>query len=160
VYAEVAGYGTNIDAYHMAAPRPDASQAARCIAMAIESAGLAPGDIDHVNAHGSSTSLNDVTESLAVRSALGAHADRVSVTGTKPYHGHALGASGAIEIGITCLAIRDGWIPPTLNLEEPAEGCDLDFVTGSGRDGAVRAALSNSFGFGGINAVLLLTAPA
>jgi 3-oxoacyl-[acyl-carrier-protein] synthase II len=160
VYAEVAGYGTNIDAYHMAAPRPDASQAARCIAMAIESAGLAPADIDHVNAHGSSTSLNDVSESLAVRSALGAHADRVSVTGTKPYHGHALGASGAIEIGITCLAIRDGWIPPTLNLEEPAEGCDLDYVTGSGRDGAVRAALSNSFGFGGINAVLLLTAPA
>ena len=81
------------------------------------------------------------------------------MTGTKPYHGHALGASGAIEVGITCLTIRDGWVPPTLNLEEPGEGCDLDYVTGEGRTQEVRAALTNSFGFGGINAVLLLTAP-
>ncbi len=158
-YAEIAGFGTNIDAYHMAAPRPDGSLAARCIAEAIRTAGLRADDIDHVNAHGSSTVLNDSTESLAIRRALGDHADAVPVTATKPFHGHALGASGAIEVGITCLTIRDAWIPPTLNLEEPGEGCDLDYVTGTGRDHDVGVALSNSFGFGGINAVLLLAKP-
>lgn len=158
-YAEIAGYGSNIDAYHMAAPRPDASVASVCMANALASGGLSAEDVDHINAHGSSTTLNDTAETLAIRSALGAHADRVSVTGTKPFHGHALGASGAIEIGITSLAIRDGWIPPTLNLENAGEGCDLDYVTGTGRDQEVRVALANSFGFGGINAVLLLTAP-
>ena len=106
VYAEVAGYATNNDAYHMAAPLPDGSRAADCIAAAIASAGLRPEDIDHLNAHGSSTPLNDSTETRAVRTALGAHADRVSVTATKPYHGHALGASGAIEVGIACLCIE------------------------------------------------------
>jgi 3-oxoacyl-[acyl-carrier-protein] synthase II len=160
VYAEVAGYATNNDAYHMAAPLPDGSRAADCIAAAIASAGLGPEDIDHLNAHGSSTPLNDSTETRAVRTALGAHADRVSVTATKPYHGHALGASGAIEVGIACLCIEDGWIPPVLNLEHPDPECDLDYVTGTaGRDQEVRALLSNSFGFGGINAVLVLTAP-
>jgi 3-oxoacyl-[acyl-carrier-protein] synthase II len=159
VYAEVRGYGINNDAYHMAAPRPDGSRAAACMVAAIDSAGLTRSDIHHVNAHASSTVLNDSTETLAIRTALGDHADRVPVTGTKPYHGHALGASGAIEAAISCLAMRDGWIPPTLNLEVPGEGCDLDYVTGSGRDGTYRAVLSNSFGFGGINAVLLLTAP-
>jgi len=159
VYAEVRGYGTNNDAYHMAAPRPDGSRAAACILAAIEAGGLTPTDVDHVNAHASSTTLNDGTESSAIRAALGAHAERAPVTGTKPYHGHALGASGAIEAAIVCLTLRDGWIPPTLNLSEPGEGCDLDYVTGSGRDRACRAVLSNSFGFGGINAVLLLTAP-
>lgn len=159
IYAEIVGYGTNIDAFHMAAPRPDGSMATACITAALAEAGLTADAIDHVNAHGSSTSLNDQTESAAIRAALGEHADRVSVTGTKPYHGHALGASGAIEIGITCLTIRDGWIPPTLNLRTAGEGCDLDYVTGAGRDQEVRVALSNSFGFGGINAVLLLTAP-
>ena len=158
IYAEVAGYGTNNDAYHMAAPRPDGSQAAACMKAAVESAGLAAADVDHINAHASSTPLNDATESMAIRSALGARADAVTVTGTKPYHGHALGASGAIELGIACLSIRDGWVPPTLNLDEPGEGCDLDYVTGSGRDQAVRTVLSNSFGFGGINAVVCLSA--
>ncbi|MDH3205912.1 MAG: beta-ketoacyl-[acyl-carrier-protein] synthase family protein [Gemmatimonadota bacterium] len=159
MYAEVRGYGTNNDAYHMAAPRPDGSRAAACILAAIESAGLAPSDVGHVNAHGSSTALNDSTETKAIRAALGEHAARVPVTGTKPYHGHALGASGAMEAAIACLTMRDGWIPPTLNLLEPGVGCDLDYVTGAGRDGTYRAVLSNSFGFGGINAVLLLTAP-
>jgi 3-oxoacyl-[acyl-carrier-protein] synthase II len=159
IYAEIRGYGTNNDAYHMAAPRPDGSRAAECMRMAIEAAGLAPEDVDHVNAHASSTPLNDPTESRAIRDALGAHADRVPVTGTKPYHGHALGAAGAIEAAIACLSLREAWIPPTLNLVEPGEGCDLDYVTGAGRDGSLRAVLSNSFGFGGINAVLLLTAP-
>ncbi|MEX2465616.1 MAG: beta-ketoacyl-[acyl-carrier-protein] synthase family protein [Gemmatimonadota bacterium] len=160
IYAEVRGYASNNDAYHMAAPLPDGSRAAACMAAAVTSGGLGPGDIDHVNAHGSSTPLNDPIESRAVRSALGDRADRVSVTATKPYHGHALGASGAIEAGIGCLSILDGWVPPVLNLEHPDEGCDLDYVTGSGgRDQKVRALLSNSFGFGGINAVLLLTEP-
>lgn len=160
IYAEIRGYGTNNDAYHMAAPLPDGSRAAQCMADAVADGGLTPTDIDHVNAHGSSTPLNDVTESRAVRTALGAHADRVSVTATKPYHGHALGASGAIEVGITCLTIRDGWVPPVLNLEDADDGCDLDYVTAlEGRRQAVRAVLSNSFGFGGINAVLLVTAP-
>lgn len=159
IYAEVRGFGTNNDAYHMAAPRPDGSQAAICMLAALESSGLGREDIDHVNAHGSSTPLNDSTESKAIRTALGPHADRVSVTGTKPFHGHALGASGAIEVGISCLAMRDAWVPPTLNLEEPGEGCDLDYVRGDGRDQEIRAVLSNSFGFGGINAVILLTAP-
>jgi 3-oxoacyl-[acyl-carrier-protein] synthase II len=158
IYAEVRGYGINNDAYHMAAPRPDGSRAAECMRLAIDSAGLTATDIDHVNAHASSTPLNDGTESIAIRSALGAHADRVPVAGTKPYHGHALGASGAIEAGISCLSLRESWIPPTLNLVEPGEGCDLDYVTGSGRDGSLRAVISNSFGFGGINAVLLITA--
>jgi len=160
IYAEIRGYATNNDAYHMAAPLPDGSRAGACIADAVADGGLSPADVDHVNAHGSSTPLNDVTESRAIRVALGAHADRVSVTATKPYHGHALGASGAIEAGIACLTIRDGWVPPVLNLEDPDDGCDLDYVTGAaGRDQAVRALLSNSFGFGGINAVLLVTAP-
>ena len=117
--------------------------ASRCISAAIASADLQPGDVDHINAHGSSTPLNDATESLAIRSALGAHADEVSVTGTKPFHGHALGASGAIEVGITCLTIRDGWVPPTLNLDEPGDGCDLDYVTGEGREQAVNVAVTN-----------------
>ena len=159
VYAEIRGYGINNDAYHMAAPRPDGSRAAACILGAIESAGLTPTDIDHIGAHASSTLLNDPAETTAIRAALGDHADRVPVTGTKPYHGHALGASGAMEAAIACLTIREGWIPPILNLKESGVGCDLDCVTGSGRDGTYRAVLSNSFGFGGINAVLLLTAP-
>jgi 3-oxoacyl-[acyl-carrier-protein] synthase II len=158
IYAELRGYGINNDAYHMAAPRPDGSRAADCIRAAIASADLAATDIDHVNAHASSTPLNDATESKAIRAALGAHADAVPVTGTKPYHGHALGASGAIEIGISCLSLREGWIPPTLNFETPGEGCDLDYVTGAGRDARLGALVSNSFGFGGINAVVVLTA--
>jgi len=159
IYAELRGYGINNDAYHMAAPRPDGSRAADCIRAAIASAGLAPADIDHVNAHASSTPLNDATESKAIRDALGAHADAVPVTGTKPYHGHALGASGAIEVAIACLTLRDGWIPPTLNFESPGEGCDLDYVVGAGRDVRPKAIVSNSFGFGGINAVVVATAP-
>ena len=158
IYAELRGYGINNDAYHMAAPRPDGSRAAECMRAAIASAGLTPTDVDHVNAHGSSTPLNDGTESKAIRTALGAHADRVPVTGTKPYHGHALGASGAIEIGISALSLKHGWIPPTMNLEVPGEDCDLDYVTGAGRDVPLKAVISNSFGFGGINAVVLATA--
>ena len=159
IYAEVAGYGTNNDAFHMAAPRPDGSSAAKAITQALDAARLPAEALDHLNAHGSSTDLNDRTESLAIRGALGGHADRISVSATKPFHGHALGASGAIEAAITCLTICDGWAPPVLNLESAGEGCDLDYVTGEGRSEAVNAAVSTSFGFGGINAVLVLTAP-
>lgn len=158
IYAEIAGYGTNNDAYHMAAPRPDGSRAADAIGEALADAGLGPSVVDHVNAHGSSTELNDRTESVALRRALGARADLISVSATKPFHGHALGASGAIETAIACLAIADGWAPPTLNLSEPGEGCDLDYVTGDGRSAPIEVALTNSFGFGGINAVLVVTA--
>jgi len=159
IYAEIRGFATNNDAYHMAAPHPDGSRAAACMQAAIETAGLDMTDVDHVNAHASSTVLNDSTETVAIRKALGAHADQVPVTGTKPYHGHALGASGAMEAAICCLSLRDSWIPPILNHEAPGEGCDLDYVTGGGRSKELQVIITNSFGFGGINAVLVLTSP-
>lgn len=158
IYAEIRGYAVTNDAHHMTAPRPDAAQASRAMRQALATGGIRPEDVDYVNAHGSSTPLNDSTESLAIRSVLGGHADQVAVSGTKPYYGHALGASGAIEAAISCLVLARGWIPPTLNFEEPGEGCDLRYVTDGGRRAAVRVAVSNSFGFGGINAALALTA--
>lgn len=154
IYAEVLGYGTSNDAHHMTAPRPDGAQAARAMATALRTGGIAPEQVDYVNAHGSSTPLNDSTESRVIRSVLGEQADRAVVSGTKGYHAHCLGATGAIEAGITALAISRGWVPPTLNLEEPGEECDLPYVTGSGEARNVRYAVSNSFGFGGINAAL------
>lgn len=154
IYAEVRGYGTTNDAHHMTAPLPDGSQAGRAMEGALQTAGLEPGDIDWICAHGSSTTLNDSTETRAIRSVFGSRAEEVPVTSTKPYHGHALGASGAIEAGITSLVIRRGWIPPTLNLETPGEGCDLDYLPSEGIEAPVARALSNSFGFGGINASL------
>jgi 3-oxoacyl-[acyl-carrier-protein] synthase II len=154
IYAELAGYGSTNDAHHMTAPRPDGREAARAMRSALTTAGMTPAEVDYVNAHGSSTPLNDGTESAVVRSVLGDSTDAALVSGTKGYHGHALGATGAIEAAITALAMREGWIPPTLNLEEPGEGCDLTYVGPGGAQRAPRAALSNSFGFGGINAVL------
>jgi len=158
VYARVSGYGTTNDAFHMTAPREDGSQAARAMRLALDDAGVSPAEVDYVNAHGSSTPLNDSTESLAVESVMGEHARRVPISATKPYYGHALGASGAIEAAICALALRDGWIPPTLNLETPGEGCELNYVVGEGRPASLRHVLSNSFGFGGINASLVLSA--
>jgi 3-oxoacyl-[acyl-carrier-protein] synthase II len=154
IYAEILGYGTSNDAHHMTAPRPDGAQAARAMATALRTGGLRPEQVDYVNAHGSSTPLNDSTESRIIRQVLGDHADRVVVSGTKGYHAHCLGATGAIEAAITALAIQRGWIPPTLNLEEPDEECDLCYATGAGEARNVRFAVSNSFGFGGINAAL------
>ncbi len=159
IYGEVCGYGTTNDAHHMTAPRPDGSQAARSIRLALEAAAMQPDDIDYVNPHGSSTPLNDTTETTAIRLALGEHAYRVPVSGTKPYTAHALGASGAVEAAICCLAMQRGWIPPTLNLDDPDDGCDLDYVPGTGRAFTPRTCLSNSFGFGGINACLVFRAP-
>jgi 3-oxoacyl-[acyl-carrier-protein] synthase II len=159
IYAELGGYGTSNDAFHMTAPRPDGSQAARAMRAALRHAGLDATDIGYVNPHGSSTPLNDATESLALRQVLGAHADRVPVSGTKPFHAHALGASGAIEAAICCLAMDRGWLPPTLNFEAGDDGCDLDYIADHGREARVDACLSNSFGFGGINASLAMIRP-
>ena len=159
IYAEVVGYGNSNDAHHMTAPRPDASQAARAMRMALADAHVAPGEVSYVNAHGSSTPLNDVTETAAIRLVFGDHASRLQVSSTKAYYGHALGASGAFEAAISALALQRGWLPPTLNLDEAGDGCDLDYIPNRGRDHGVEYALSNSFGFGGINAAVVLKKP-
>jgi len=156
VYAEVVGYGSSNDAHHMTAPRPDGSQASRSMRLALSDAGVSPGDVGYVNAHGSSTPLNDSTETTALKQTFGDHAHRLQVSSTKGYYGHALGASGAIELAISALALDGKWLPPTLNHEVPGEACDLDYIPQHGRRADVEYALSNSFGFGGINAAVLL----
>jgi 3-oxoacyl-[acyl-carrier-protein] synthase II len=158
IYAEVAGYGTTNDAFHMAAPRPDGSQAARAMRLALRSAGVEPALIDFISPHGSSTPLNDSTETDAIKQVFGEGAYRIPISASKPYHAHALGASGAIEAALCCLAFRHRWLPPTLNLHADDDVCDLDYVPNHGRDYAPTMALSNSFGFGGINAALVLRA--
>jgi 3-oxoacyl-[acyl-carrier-protein] synthase II len=155
VYAEVCGFGLTNDAHHMTAPRPDGRQAARAMRNALTEARVAPHEVGYINAHGSSTPLNDSTETASVKQVFGDHAYRLAFSGTKGYYGHALGASGAIEAAICALASRRGWIPPTVNLDCPDPLCDLDHVTGAGRPLAPDYILSNSFGFGGINAALL-----
>lgn len=159
IYAELRGYGTTSDAYHMTAPRPDGKQAARAMRQALSSAGLSASTIDYINAHASSTRLNDTSETIAIRDVFGERAYQVPVSGTKPYHAHALGASGAIEAAICCLVMTRHWIPPTLNLDEPEDVCDLDYVPHCGRPAKPKAVMSNSFGFGGVNASLVFTAP-
>jgi 3-oxoacyl-[acyl-carrier-protein] synthase II len=155
IYAEVCGYGLTNDAYHMTAPRPDGRQAARAMRLALRDAHLAPSDIGYINAHGSSTPLNDPTETASIKQVFGDHAYRLALSGTKGYYGHALGASGAIEAAICALSLRNGWLPPTVNLETPDPACDLDYIPGEGRDARPEFVLSNSFGFGGINASLV-----
>ncbi|HTI04140.1 MAG TPA: beta-ketoacyl-ACP synthase II [Gemmatimonadales bacterium] len=158
IYAEVVGHAYTNDAYHMTAPRPDGRQAARAIQLALADGDVTPAEVGYINAHGSSTPLNDATETAAIKQVFGDHAYRLTVSGTKSYYGHALGASGAIEAAICALALSHGWLPPTLNLERPDPKCDLDCLPGSGggRAAAPRAVVSNSFGFGGINAALVL----
>ncbi len=156
IYAELIGYGTTNDAHHMTAPRPDGRQAARAMSLALADADVHPHEIGYVNAHGSSTPLNDPTETLAMKQVFGEHAATLEVSSTKGYYGHALGASGAFESAISALAIHDEWLPPTLNLVTPADGCDLDYIPGAGRAARVEHVLTNSFGFGGINAALVL----
>jgi 3-oxoacyl-[acyl-carrier-protein] synthase II len=156
VLAELLGAATTSDAYHMTAPRPDGSQAARCLTLALQDAHVAPHEVGYVNAHGSSTPLNDSTETLAFKLAFGDQARRLAISGTKGFYGHALGASGAIEAGITALALARGWLPPTINLREPDPACDLDYLASGGRALRPDIAVSNSFGFGGINAALVL----
>ncbi len=155
-YAELLGYGMTNDAHHMTAPLPSGRQAARAMQLALKDARLTPSEVSYVNAHGSSTPLNDPTETLAIKATLGDHAYRVPVSGTKGYYGHALGASGAIEAAICALALEREWLPPTINHVAPDDACDLDYVPADGRDARVDIVLSNSFGFGGINAALVM----
>ena len=156
VYGEIVGYASTNDAYHMTAPRPDGRQAARAMRLALADGDVAPRDVGYVNAHGSSTPLNDSTETTAIKDVFGDHAFRLAVSGTKGYYGHALGASGAIEAAICALALARRWLPPTINLEQPDPACDLDCLPQQGRAAAPDVVVSNSFGFGGINASLVL----
>jgi 3-oxoacyl-[acyl-carrier-protein] synthase II len=155
IYGEIAGYGMSGDAYHMTQPDPEASGAARSMQMALSSAGLSPEEIDYINAHGTSTPYNDRLETLAIKKVLGDVAYKVPISSTKSMMGHALGAAGAIEAALCLLAMRDGMIPPTINLENPDPDCDLDYVPNCARKKDVRVALSNSFGFGGHNVTLI-----
>lgn len=156
IYGEIVGYGSTGDAHHMTAPAPEGEGAVRAMAAALADGGLKPEDIDYINAHGTSTPYNDVTETLAIRRVFGEHADRLAVSSTKSMTGHLLGAAGGVEAIACLLAMERGMLPPTINLDEPGEGCDLDYVPGEARPAEVRACLSNSFGFGGHNAVLAL----
>ncbi len=160
ILAEVAGFGLTNDAFHMTQPREDGREAIRAMRMALQEAGCEPHEVEWVNAHGSATPLNDATEARAIRAVLGDHTPTVPVSGTKGWHGHALGASGAIETAIACLAIRHGWLPPTLNCTDPIPDGGLCFVPQGGVATRPRTVLKNSFGFGGSNATLLLRAPA
>jgi 3-oxoacyl-[acyl-carrier-protein] synthase II len=155
-YAEVLGYGATNDAHHMTAPLPSGEQAARAMALALAEAGLPPTAVDYVNAHATGTPLGDTAEARAIHRALGAHGARVPVSATKGLYGHPLGASGAIEAAIVALALDVGWLPPTTNLEHSDSDCDLAHVPAGGLDCPIRVAMTNSFGFGGINASLVL----
>ncbi len=159
IYGEVLGYALTNDAHHLTAPRPDGREAARAMRLALEDAHVGPGEIGYVNAHGSSTPLNDPTETRAIKQVFGEHAHRLAISGTKGYYGHALGASGAIEAAICALGLRRGWLPPTINLSEPDPACDLDYLANGGLEGAPEFVLSNSFGFGGVNACLVIRRP-
>ncbi|MFB9330482.1 beta-ketoacyl-[acyl-carrier-protein] synthase family protein [Paenibacillus aurantiacus] len=152
IIAELSGFGISNDAYHMSAPLPSGTQAARALRQALRDADLSEDEVGYINAHGSSTPLNDVTESKVIRAVFG---DRpVAVSGTKGLYGHPLGASGAIEAAITCLSLQEGWLPPTSNLENPDPLSPVDLIARAGRDARTAAAVSNSYGFGGINASL------
>ena len=158
IYCELSGYGISCDANHITAPHPEGRGAVQAMKMALDCAGLAPGDIDYINAHGTSTQLNDKTETLAIKKVFGEHATRLKVSSTKSMTGHLVGAAGGVEAAATVLAIRDQWAPPTINLENPDPECDLDYIPGKGVKMKIGAALSNSLGFGGHNAVLLFRA--
>jgi 3-oxoacyl-[acyl-carrier-protein] synthase II len=155
IYAELIGYGYTGDAYHITAPSPDGDGAVRCMRMAIKDAGLKPEDVDHINAHGTSTPLNDLTETVAIKTVFGDHAKKVPISATKSMTGHLLGAAGSTEAIFTILAIRDGIMPPTINYEEPDPQCDLDYVPNVSRKKPLNVAMSNAFGFGGTNATLV-----
>ena len=156
IYAEIIGYGQTSDAYHIAAPPEDGEGAARCMAVALRDAGLSPTDVDYINAHGTSTPLNDKCETLAIKTVFGDHAYKLAVSSTKSMTGHMLGAAGGIEAAFTALTLLNGIIPPTVNLDKPDPDCDLDYVPLVARETRVNVALSNSFGFGGTNGVIVL----
>ncbi len=156
IYAEMLGFGTSGDAFHMAAPAPDGEGAARCMQLALEDAGIAPVEVDYINAHGTSTDLNDKYETQAIKKIFGEHAKRLAISSTKSMTGHLLGAAGGIEAAYTALTIARDLIPPTINYENPDPDCDLDYVPNRAREAPVGKAMSNSFGFGGTNGTLVL----
>jgi len=155
VYAELIGYGANCDAYHMTAPSPDGEGAANCMKLALEDANILPNEVDYINAHGTSTPLNDVAETKAIKKVFGKHAYKLMVTSTKSMTGHLLGGAGGLEAVITVKALETGIVPPTINLEEPDPECDLDYVPNQARKANIKVAMSNAFGFGGTNACLV-----
>jgi 3-oxoacyl-[acyl-carrier-protein] synthase II len=155
IYAELAGYGMSADAYHMTAPEPEGAGAIASMVLALESAQLQPEEVDYINAHGTSTPAGDAAETKAIRKVFGDHAYRLAVSSIKSMTGHPLGAAGGIESVATVLTLHHGVIPPTINYDEPDPECDLDYVPNRARHAEVRAAVSNSFGFGGTNATLV-----
>lgn len=155
IYAEVIGYGANGDAYHITAPAPEGEGAARCMALSLKDAGILPGEVDYINAHGTSTEYNDANETQAIKKVFGEHAFKLPVSSTKSMTGHLLGAAGAVEGVFSVLALHYGTIPPTINYENPDPDCDLDYVPNQARRADIRVALSNSFGFGGTNACVI-----
>ena len=156
IYAEVLGYSLNNDAFHMTSPLPSGASCIRAMHEALADARVAPERIDYINAHASSSQLNDSTETMAIKEVFRSRAQQIPVSGTKPYTGHPLGATGAIEATIAALAIDRGWVPPTLNWQNPDPACDLEIVPRHGREAKINYVLSNSFGFGGINACVVL----
>jgi len=155
IYAEVIGYGANGDAYHMTAPAPEGEGAARCMRLALKDAGIAPSDVDYINAHGTSTEYNDANETQAIKKVFGEHAFKLAVSSTKSMTGHLLGAAGAVEGVFSVLALDHGMIPPTINYENRDPQCDLDYTPNQARKADIRVVLSNSFGFGGTNACVV-----
>jgi 3-oxoacyl-[acyl-carrier-protein] synthase II len=155
IYAEVIGYGANGDAHHMTAPAPEGEGAARCMRLSLKDAGIAPTEVDYINAHGTSTEYNDANETQAIKKVFGEHAFKLAVSSTKSMTGHLLGAAGAVEGVFSVLALRHGIIPPTINYENPDPDCDLDYVPNQARRADIRVVLSNSFGFGGTNACVI-----
>ena len=155
IYVELVGYGMSADAFHITAPSEDGDGAVRVMALALEDAGVRPEEVDYINAHGTSTPHNDRLETLAIKTCFGDHARRLAISSTKSMTGHLLGAAGGLEAGIAALAVHHQQVPPTINLDNPGEGCDLDYVPHTSRRIPIRYALSNSFGFGGTNAALL-----
>jgi len=156
IYCEIVGTAMNADAYHMTSPSPGGEGAAECMRMALEDAGINPEEVDYINAHGTSTPAGDVAETKAVKRAFGDHAYKLAVSSTKSMTGHMLGAAGGAEAVFTALAIRDQVMPPTINLDNPDEECDLDYVPHTAREAKIEVAISNSFGFGGTNGTLVL----
>jgi 3-oxoacyl-[acyl-carrier-protein] synthase II len=157
IYCELTGYGLSADAFHMTAPPPDGEGAVRAMQMALDHAGIRPDQVDYVNAHATSTGLGDVIETRALKTVFGEYARKVSISSTKSMTGHLLGGAGAVEMAACALAIRDSVIPPTINLENPGEECDLDYTPNVAKEKKIRVALNNSFGFGGHNATLVAT---
>jgi 3-oxoacyl-[acyl-carrier-protein] synthase II len=156
IIAEMSGFGMTCDAYHITAPDPDGEGAGRAMSLALADAGLNPEEVDYINAHGTSTKLNDKIETLSMKRAFGSHAKKLMVSSTKSMTGHLLGAAGGVEFVACCLAIKDGVVPPTINYENPDPDCDLDYVPNTARETKVRVCMSNSLGFGGHNASLVV----